>query len=423
MITPSFSLTATERVLPKLALDFTTGSLDSRVTFTRTTDATHPATYTNSSGVVTAATNNQARFDYNPTTLACKGLLIEESRTNSFLYSSDASQTAWIKTNLNVSTDSTTSPDGTSNADTIIETTTASVVHQYRQTTLGVPINGTYAFSIYVKAAGRTRILMSNEGGSNGGGYCYFDLSTVSTVSTGTWGNGVLVNYSITDVGNGWRRCIVTSTLPTDINRVAYITLVNSGTNTTYTGDGTSGVYVWGGQQESGAFATSYIPTTTTALTRNADVATMTGTNFSSWYNSSQGTFVFSGTTQNTTATCPIFSVNDGSLTNYITGAKQSTNKDLFYASGGVYLTNNVSYAYGSIMKGAYAYKANNWGQSTNAQAVIQDTTHGVPTVSRMEIGGFVSGSYPTNFWNQCIQKLFYYPQRLTNAELQAFSK
>jgi hypothetical protein len=60
MITPSFALTATERVLPRLALDFTTASLDSRVTFTRAGDT---ATVTNSSGYVTAINANLPRFD------------------------------------------------------------------------------------------------------------------------------------------------------------------------------------------------------------------------------------------------------------------------------------------------------------------------------------------------------------------------
>ena len=58
MITPSYSLTATERVLPKLALNFTTAALDSYVTFTRITGASNPATYVNSSGFVAAATND-----------------------------------------------------------------------------------------------------------------------------------------------------------------------------------------------------------------------------------------------------------------------------------------------------------------------------------------------------------------------------
>ena len=84
MITPSFALTATERVLPRMALDFTTATLDPRVTFTRTGDT---ATVTNSSGVITAINANLPRFDFDPTTLVCKGLLIEEARTNLLLNS------------------------------------------------------------------------------------------------------------------------------------------------------------------------------------------------------------------------------------------------------------------------------------------------------------------------------------------------
>jgi hypothetical protein len=84
MITASFGLTATERVLPRLALDFTTATLDARVTFTRTGDT---ATVTNSSGVIVGINANLPRFDYDPTTLACKGLLIEDPRTNLLLNS------------------------------------------------------------------------------------------------------------------------------------------------------------------------------------------------------------------------------------------------------------------------------------------------------------------------------------------------
>ena len=109
MITPSFSLTATERVLPKLALDFTTASLDSRITFTRTTGASNPAAFVNSSGYITAATNDQPRFDYNPVTLACKGLLIEESRANLLLQSENFS-TTWTNFASSESLESVTNP-------------------------------------------------------------------------------------------------------------------------------------------------------------------------------------------------------------------------------------------------------------------------------------------------------------------------
>jgi len=84
MITPSFALTATERVLPRLALDFTTANLDPRITFTR---ALGTATRVNASGLIEAVAADTARFDFNHVTLACRGLLVEEARTN-FLWPS-----------------------------------------------------------------------------------------------------------------------------------------------------------------------------------------------------------------------------------------------------------------------------------------------------------------------------------------------
>ncbi len=94
MITPAFGLTATERVLPRLALDFTTASLDSRVTFTRTGNT---ATVINSSGYVTGINADLPRFDFNPVTLACRGLLIEEARTNSLKESNTFATSPWVK--------------------------------------------------------------------------------------------------------------------------------------------------------------------------------------------------------------------------------------------------------------------------------------------------------------------------------------
>ena len=72
---------------PSLNLDFTTGTLDSRITFTRTQGTTTAATYYNSSGVLSYAAANTPRFDYDPVALTPKGLLIEETRTNLLTYS------------------------------------------------------------------------------------------------------------------------------------------------------------------------------------------------------------------------------------------------------------------------------------------------------------------------------------------------
>ena len=84
MITPAYAPTATERVLPRMALDFTTGVLDSRVTVARSLNT---ATRVNSSGLIEIVNANLPRFDYDPVTLAAKGLLIEELRTNLLVYS------------------------------------------------------------------------------------------------------------------------------------------------------------------------------------------------------------------------------------------------------------------------------------------------------------------------------------------------
>ena len=158
MITPSFGLTATERVLPKLALDFTTASLDSRITFTRTTDATHPATYVNSSGVISTATNNAPRFDYDPVTLACKGLLIEESRNNNFLNSSNLSAVSWSPYQSSITTDSVIAPDGSSTSYKLVENATTNIHALSIASQITITASSTITLSVYAKAGERTKI-------------------------------------------------------------------------------------------------------------------------------------------------------------------------------------------------------------------------------------------------------------------------
>ena len=106
MITPAYSITATERVLPKLALDFTTSVLDSRVTVTR---ALNTATRVNNSGLVEIVNANLPRFDFDPVSLAPKGLLIEEQRANIAAYSQDFS--SWSSGGAAVTSDAVVAPD------------------------------------------------------------------------------------------------------------------------------------------------------------------------------------------------------------------------------------------------------------------------------------------------------------------------
>lgn len=284
MITPSFMVTTSEKVLPSFSLDFTTASLDSRITFARVTDTMHPATYTASDGSIAYASNDQARFDHDPISLVCKGLLVEESRTNAITYSEDFTNVAWSKLKCTISPNSTIAPNGFSNADKVVLSLGESVSELYQAKALGAV---TVTLSSYVKKAEYEYANFAMFLGGNG---VFFNVNLVSglEVGSGVYGIGyTLLSKFIHPVADGWLHIVLTASIPSGtVNFRVGSPYVVSGT-----GDGTSGIYIWGAQLEVGGFPTSYIPTTTTALTRNADVATMTGTNFSSWYNAGAGTW------------------------------------------------------------------------------------------------------------------------------------
>lgn len=331
MITPSFSLTSTERVLPKLALDFTTASLDPRITFTRTTSASNPATYINSSGTITAATNNQPRFDYDPVTLLCKGLLIEESRTNSLL--------------------------NTDLLSTQVVTVTAAVRTLSFYGTGSVTLSGAH-----------------------------------TAVVSGTGAYPTRTTYSFTPTAGA-------------------LTLAVTGA-------------VQYAQLEAGAFATSYIPTTTTALTRNADVATMTGTNFSDWYNATEGTLLGQGVryTAPTAGRFPYFLSLNTDTSNRIDmyqNAATTEQTAVYYTGSQVAALNKTAIGANLQINHIASYKTNNFVSTVNAATVATDTAGNVPTCNQMYIG-HTGGAFQFGGW---IQQIFYWPQQCTNAEVQAFSK
>ena len=385
MLTPAYALTATERVLPRLALDFTTGVLDPRVTITR---ALNTATRVNSSGLIEIVDADLPRFDYDPATLAPKGLLIEESRANKLLQSNGFTTSPWNYTGSPVVTaNAAISPDGTSNAFQITSSPSGTfrVIFQDVATTAVA-----HTFSIYLKSATGTNQTMR----------IWVDTSPS-------------VSAAIT-VTPQWQRFTVSGT--TDTSARVQIG-VDSSANA-------FDVYAYGAQLEAGAFATSYIPTTTTSLTRNADVVAMTGTNFSDWYNASEGTFAaqYSSIAATAATTKAIASANDGTGTNriymYITNTAAPAQ---LVIDGGATQANplNTAIANNTVTKSVMGYKVNNFGIATNGAAAVVDTVGTVPNVNTLGIGSH-TGIQQLNGW---AQKLNYYPQKLTSAEIQAFSK
>jgi len=436
MITPSFGLTATERVLPRLALDFTTASLDPRITFTRTGNT---ATRVNSSGLVELVNADIARFDFNPVTLACKGLLIEEARTNLITYSDDFRNTAdagstrpWSYANVTLSADQIVSPDGTQNADQLVETTVNSG-HAIQQSPT-IADNTIYTNSVYAKKGSKSIFMLAiitKAGGQRGR---LFDLNsgTSSALTASGWTTAP-TGFGIEDAGNGWYRCWVSNDVGTGVNTNNFrIYMVQDAATVNFAGSTDNNIYIWGAQTELGAFFTSYIPTVASQVTRTADVATMTGTNFSDWYNQTEGTVVAD-------YTCNIVK-NVGTLTGYVwciaDGVSASTSSLIalqararinqvygWYSTAGGGVDESIildtTTDSGKVSMG---FKPTNKvvGSANALTPVTGVTNQQAMTATLMAIGSINDG---TNRLNGTIRKLFYYPQKLTNNEIQAFSK
>lgn len=400
MITPAYSQTATERVLPRMALDFTTGVLDSRVTITR---ALNTATAVNSSGFIAVVNANLPRFDYDPSTLAPKGLLIEESRANIFIQSqfqsnwtANAGTTTFLGTYV-------TSPDGTSNGRILNDTSAAAAAYVFQ----GVSFTNaaTYTLSVYVKK-GVSRYFALNSFTQSG--RALFDLNNYSLSSV----TGIVTSATITAVGGGWYRCTATMTANA------------TGTNNLGFGDFEAGptgdlYYLWGAQIEAGAFATSYIPTTTTSLARNADVVQMTGTNFSSWYNATSGAILARARQSVITGTRPSIYMSNGTANNIISLRGLAANPELYIKA----TTDQAQIDAGTLTANSSfglvgAWTTDNCAAAINGGAAVTDTSATIPTVDQMLIG-----SDGTNYLNGQVERISYWPQRIINAEAQAFSK
>ena len=402
-----------------MVLDFTNGSaLDSRVTFTRSTTGTR----TNASGLIESVAINGPRFDYNPTTLESLGLLIEEQRVN-LLVRSEEFQTTWTNERSSEQVDVIVSPAGTLTGEKLVEDTTATNTHNILQGVSGLTSGSTLSFSVYLKAAERTSArLQINDGSSLANAVlANYDASTGVASSTQSIGTFTGASSTITPVGNGWYRCSI-SGVATGVTAVQCRIFLLSGTTSSYTGDGTSGIYIWGAQLEAGAFATSYIPTVASQVTRAVDVAVMTGTNFSSWYNATAGTLYVDASPQTSnSAGYALFELNNATAANRIGLFKLITTGNASMAvivtSATQASTNNGAWTVSGKLVGAYA--VNDFATVLNGGTVATDTSGTLPTVTQATIGARGDGA---NRLTGTIKKIAYYPLRLTNAQLQGLT-
>jgi hypothetical protein len=420
---------------PALKLDFDEYQFDGRISFTRATNGS----YFDSAGVLTTAGSGVPRFDHRLEngTWVNKGLLIEESRSNLCIRSEELNVTGsgnWSSpSNASISTNAATAPNGVVSADKLVENT-ASAEHLVSAPDVSFVSGTTYTASAFFKSDGRSIRMLLPAARFSENKIVWFNLSNGTVTST----SGSGLSTSVVDYGNGWYRCSMTATATSNgtAGNSVQLVLVSTGTTTTYTGNNSSGVFIWGFQIEAGAFPTSYIATTSSAATRNADLVSMTGTNFSSWYNATEGTMfcLSDGADSKLESSFNSYfqwAVSDGTenermnLLN-IYDTETSTNKIQLFV-----FDNNVNQVTFNSFSGSWsttqqyatanAYKVNDFALSTDGQSVVTDTSGTMPTPDRLYLGSSFLGN--ALFLNGHIAKFYYWPTRQPNAKLVSLTQ
>ena len=212
-----------------------------------------------------------ARLDHDPATNTPRGLLIEEARTNLV---TDSESHTYLDGDINVTQSGSAglAPDGTNTAIAFMET--AATGDHVSRKAVTIADNQNIIFSFFAKANGRTSGQI--EFFDAGGAFAFFDLASGTINSATVYSSATNGSSSIEDYGNGWFRVSLgLTTVSGDTSGTVQVRVTNAAGQNSYAGDATKGLFIWGLQLEQGSFPTSYIKTTGSTVTRNADVATM----------------------------------------------------------------------------------------------------------------------------------------------------
>ena len=211
--------------------------------------------YKGRNGLIQYAATEEPRIDF--TNYSKGALLLEPQRTN--LKTNSEAVNNWTQSNISTSTNQTTAPDGTNNADKIIENSGSGShkVYEGVSTTSGQ----VYTWSVFLKSDTRSKVRLNIFGA-----YAEFDVTNQTLLT-----QSGITSYKIEDYGNGWGRFSITETANAS-STLTYVYLLNDSGSVSYTGDGSSGLFVWGGQLEQGSYSTSYTPTADSTATRIADL-------------------------------------------------------------------------------------------------------------------------------------------------------
>lgn len=394
---------STSGYVPALDLDFVSSETpDARITISGGANGTR----VNSSGLIVAA--SAPRYDYDPVTLALRGLKIEGARTNIIAQSASLSGFNFPNRTNNAAV----APDGATVA-TLVKSSVGNTGSGASGFTFAA---GGQTFSVFMKWSDASISSIGAYDTTIGG---FAALARITWSVAGVPTAAVLIGTataSIKEFPGGWYRIDLAFSSPAG-NGGLFFVYPESTSDPANTG---KGIYIWGAQLEAGAYSSSYIPTGAGSVTRSADNHSMTGTNFSSWYNPEKGTFFVEFIPETAVGARYIFAANDAAsswVAAYHTTIGFFTVRVAGIDQAGL---NMGAAAAGSAQKIAVAYAANDFAGSTNGGATATDTSGTVPTVNRLTIGSNEAQPIP---WFGHIRRLKYYNERLPNAVVQNLTK
>ena len=415
-------------ITPSLSLNFARSkTLDPRITFSRTSTATR----VNEVGLIEVVSADDPRFDheYDSSTGAVKslGLLVEEQRTNLILYSV-VSTANWIVTGGQTPVSLSLNAlgvfpgvriasggfvyDGVRHSNiTLTSGTTYTATWYFRKG----DVNPSNKFRAIIRDTAAARVTSFEKSSASTD---YGDINSYS-FSENTDATTNFEILSVDTLADGLTFKLCTKFTASASSGYRFMFQTNSAT----VGET---IIALGLQVEAGAFPTSYIPTSGSTVTRNPDNVSMTGTNFSDWYNQDAGTVYVSQklrAVQDTTRNNLVYLINGGGGNDYFYNPSRGNTNIFAFGDGGTNYSRFQDGTNSIDTKTAFAYdvSGDDFKPYYNGIESTTETTTNTPSITshtQLDIGA-------TSGFKYCghIQQFTYYPRRLTNTQLQNLTK
>lgn len=376
---------------------------------------TSPGTYIKT----TTAAIYQLRYDYNGAVSPAtgKGILLEESRANLCTYSETTSDASWTATSVTKTSTNNADPFGTSTA-LLASATSPTTAHFIGAGSLSYTSGTSYTASIYVKAGTASLVQFTfNTSAFGSGQYANYSLSGSGSVTASSGGTA-----SITRVSSSWYRISFTASATATVSAGGgVLAFISSGTDARLPSiAGPLTLYVVGWQVETGAFPTSYISTTSSSVTRVADIVKWTSAAITSYWNATTGSYLAEAT-KLSTASSSLVAASDGTTANQITTSASTTFSGTITASSATSMSQSAgTVSANTPYRGGLAYASNNMNIAIDNALGTLDTSGSIPTISQVGLGYDAASTRWLNGW---MRSFAYYNQRLPEAILKQKSK